>query len=286
VKLLPKDNCLQTAIRWLGSAAVQVFLVALLVITGYPLLYMFFMSLKGSDAIFDRPWLPPLNPDWQNYAEAWVVGHVGTYFINSVIVTASSVLLMTSFSVLAGYVFGRIKFRGDKLLFMTVVSAMTLPIQSILIPVFILVKRLGWLNTYIGLIFPYVGFGIALGVFILQGFFASLPKELEDAARIDGCSEFGIFFRVMLPLAWPPIGSMAVFNFNWVWSEFLWSVTTTSDDSVKTLPSGLFALQGRWVTEWGPLMAGLTMIVIPMLIIYFLFQRQFVRGLTAGAVKG
>ena len=268
------------------TVVLQAFLIAFAIITVYPLLYMFFMSLKSSSAAFASPWLPPLDPVWQNYVDAWVVGRVGRYFVNSMIVTISSVILMTGLSVLAGYVFGRIRFRGDRLLLLAVVGSMTLPIEAILIPVFILVRGLGWTDTYFGLIIPYTGFGIALGVFIMQGFFASLPRELEDAARIDGCSEFGIFLRIMLPLAWSPVGTLIVFNFNWVWSEFLWAVTTTAKEDVKTLPLGLYSLQGRWVTEWGPLMAGLCIVLVPMLVIYFAFQRQFIAGLTAGALKG
>lgn len=280
-----QDERSYNAGRWARTIAGQVFMLGLLLVTLYPLIFMFFMSLKESSDIFSNPWLPPLQPEWQNYVEAWRIGRVAQYFRNSAIVAGMSVILMTGISVLSGYALGRIRFRGDKLVFLIIIGTMTLPIETILIPIFIMVKNLGWLNTYLGLIVPYTAFGIALGTFVLQGFFASIPVELEHAARIDGASEFGIFWRIMLPLAWPSVGTMIIFNFIWVWSEFLWAVISTTSNDVKTLPIGLLGFQDRWLTNWGPLMAGLTIVVIPMLVIYFLFQRQFVKGLTAGALK-
>jgi multiple sugar transport system permease protein len=263
-----------------------------------PFLWMISTSLKPESEIFASPaWLPHVWK-WGNYAAAMEAASFGRYFLNtvlySVLVTLSNLLLCS----LAAYAFARLEFRGKNLLFLLVLATMMIPGQVTMVPVFIMLKCWpltggndwlgagghGLLNSYPGLVLPAaVG---AFGIFLLRQFFLTLPRELEDAARLDGCSELGIYWRIILPLSKPALATLGIFTFTAAWNEFLWPLLITSKDSMKTLQIGLQVFQTQYTTRWDLLMAGTVVVTLPVLIIFLAGQRYFTRGIAMSGLKG
>ena len=264
-----------------------------------PFLWMVSTSLKPEDQIFRFPpvWIPR-TWEWGNYTEAMQAANFGRYFINTVIyagaVTMSNLLLCS----MAAYAFARLRFRGREVLFILVLGTMMIPAQVTMVPVFIMLKNWplfggndwlgsgghGLLNSYPGLVLPSaVG---AFGIFLLRQFFMTLPRELEDAARIDGCSEAGIYWRIILPLSRPALATLGIFTFTAAWNEFLWPLLITSKDSMKTLQVGLQVFQTQYTTNWDLLMAGTVVVTIPVLILFLVGQRYFTKGIALSGIKG
>ena len=264
-----------------------------------PFLWMVSTSLKPEKEIFTYPpvWLPSAW-QWDNYQRAMESAAFGRYFVNTIIyatvVTLSNLLLCS----MAAFAFARLRFRGRDTLFIMVLGTMMIPAQVTMVPVFIMLKRWplmggndwlgigghGLLNTYPGLILPAaVG---AFGIFLLRQFFMTLPRELEDAARIDGCSEAGIYWRIILPLSAPALATLGIFTFTAAWNEFLWPLLITSKDSMRTLQLGLQVFQSQYTTSWDLLMAGTVVVTIPVLIIFLAGQRYFTRGIAMSGIKG
>ncbi len=267
--------------------------------TVLPFLWMLSTSLKPEPEIFRFPpaWLPHLWK-WGNYREAMAAAPFGRYFLNTIIyaaaVTCSNLVLCS----MAAYAFARLRFRGRSLLFILTLGTMMVPGQVTMVPVFILLKRWpllggndllgigghGLLNTYVGLVLP--GAVGAFGIFLLRQFFMTLPRELEDAARIDGCSEAGIYWRIILPLSAPALATLGIFTFTAAWNEFLWPLLITSEDSMRTLQLGLQVFQTQYTTRWDLLMAGTVVVTIPVLLIFLAGQRYFTRGIALSGMKG
>lgn len=268
------------------------------VTTILPFLWMVSTSLKPESEIFVSPaWLPQVWK-WGNYPAAMEAAAFGRYFFNtvlySVLVTLSNLLLCS----LAAYAFARLEFRGKNLLFLMVLATMMIPGQVTMVPVFIMLKHWplaggndlfgagghGLLNSYPGLILPSaVG---AFGIFLLRQFFMTLPRELEDAARLDGCSELGIYSRIILPLSRPALATLGIFTFTAAWNEFLWPLLITSKDSMKTLQIGLQVFQTQYTTRWDLLMAGTVVVTLPVLIVFLAGQKHFTRGIAMSGMKG
>jgi multiple sugar transport system permease protein len=264
-----------------------------------PFLWMLSTSLKPESEIFRFPptWFPNLWK-WANYSEAMSAAPFGRYFINTTIYAAAitfSNLLLCS---MAAYAFARLRFRGRSTLFILTLGTMMVPGQVTMVPVFILLKRWpllggndwlgigghGLLNSYTGLILP--GAVGAFGIFLLRQFFMTLPRDLEDAARIDGCSEIGIYWRIILPLSAPALATLGIFTFTAAWNEFLWPLLIMSKDSMKTLQIGLQVFQTQYTTRWDLLMAGTVVVTLPVLVIFLLGQRYFTRGIALSGMKG
>jgi ABC-type glycerol-3-phosphate transport system permease component len=188
-------------------------------------------------------------------------------------------------SSLAAYSFARFRFRGKNAMFLFFLIGIMVPPQAIIIPAFQIVARLGLINTYTGLIFTYLSW-CPVGIFILRTFFESLPSEIEDAAKIDGCSSLDLFWRIALPLAQPALATVAIFYFVWVWNDFIYPLLYLQRDTMNTIPLGLMLFQGRYQVDWGMQTAALSIATFVPVIFYLIFQDKFVRGLTAGAVKG
>jgi raffinose/stachyose/melibiose transport system permease protein len=266
----------------IAKHAVLVFfaLVALL-----PVMMSWLTALRPKSEASANPFSIPSRLAWENFPKAWEVGRFGDYFINSIAVTIPTVLAVTALSALAGYGISRFKFRGRNLMFYTLLLGLTIPFQSVMIPLFYQLNNMGLLGTYWAMILPATAFGLPFGVFLMQAFFEDLPNELADAARTDGCSEWRIFKDVMLPLAKPAIMSLIVFQFMATWNNFLMPLLYLQDEDIRTVPLGLLYFQGKYTRDLTLLSAGVAIATIPIVIIYILFQRQFVKGLTAGAVK-
>ncbi|OIO74514.1 MAG: sugar ABC transporter permease [Elusimicrobia bacterium CG1_02_37_114] len=265
------------------------FLYLLLSILGFtfllPFVWMLSTSLKepGQVFVFPPQWIP--NPVvFRNYVEAWNAVPFGRFFINSIIVAVCITTGQVFTSALAAYSFARLKFPGRDKLFMGYLATMMIPGQVTMIPVFIIIKKLGWIDTYYALILP--GLFTAYGTFMLRQFFLTIPKDLEEAAIIDGCSRFGIFWRVVLPLAKPALATLATFVFLGSWNEFMWPLIVTNSMEMKTLPVGLASFQGLYTTDWTLLMAASMIVLAPVIVIYIFNQRFFTKGIVMTGMKG
>ena len=218
-----------------------------------------------------------------NYRNLWKTVPYNRYFINSVFIATASTLLTLFFCSLGGYAFAKYQFRGQKVLFGILLASMMVPFQVLLVPLFGLMYDIGWLNSYKAIIIPFsVG---AFGVFLMRQFIVTIPSELLDAARIDGCSEFGIYYRVVLPIIKPALGALTIYSFLGSWNGYLWPLIILRDEAKYTLPIGLANLVGTYRQDYGMLMAGTLLSLMPIVILFLAMQREFVQGITLGSVK-
>jgi len=259
----------------------------------FPMIWVAYSSLKGDDAIFrDALALPSLSAlHLDNYARAWSGAHFGEYFINSVVVTGVSVALIVSLGAMAAYALARFSHPAGRIVFGLLVAGLTLPAQLAVIPLFFELRSLGLLNSRTGLILVYTANGLPFAVFILAGFFRTLPRSLYEAAVVDGCGEFAAFWRVLLPLASPGLVTVAIFQFIGVWREYFFAFMLVSGDmsgTARTIPLGLanLSIAAEYRTEYGMLFAGIVLVTLPIFAVYVALQRQIVRGVAAGALKG
>ena len=271
-------------LQYLHQAVAYITLIALSVVLGFPLFWMLVTSLKNQREVFNQFW--PSQIDFSNYVRVWEAMNLPLHLWNSLFVTALNVGIVVVTATLAGYAFSKLKFPGREWVFYSFIVAMMIPGQAILIPMFQYLKTLGLLNTHIGLAFSMTGGAIAFAIFLMRAFFKSLPDELGDAGRIDGCTEWGVFYRVYLPLARPGIATVVIFQFMGVWNEFMFSTTFITTPTLKTIQPALYQVVGRYSVDYTALSAGLLLAIIPILIVFLLLQNQFIKGLTAGAFKG
>ena len=250
-----------------------------------PFLWMISTSLKEAGAVFTYPpkWIPhPVV--FKNYLEAWNAVPFGRFFINSIFVAFCVTIGQVTTSSLAAYAFARLEFPGRDKLFFLYLATMMIPGQITMIPIFILLKHLNWIDTYKALILP-MAFS-AYGTFMLRQFFMTIPKDLEDAAVMDGCSKFGVYWQVILPLSKPALATLATFTFLGNWNSFMWPLIVTDSMKMKTLPVGLTSFQGLYTTDWTLLMAASVIVLMPILIVYIFNQRFFTKGIVMSGLKG
>ena len=221
-----------------------------------------------------------------SFATAWDDGHFSTYLRSSAIVTASVVLVSGVLSILAGYAFGLMRFRGEQVLFYVILLGLTIPMEAIVVPLYYDLRDVGLTDTYWALILPQAALSTAFGTFWMRAFFRSVPRSLIEAARLDGSSSWMTLWRVVLPLARPAVLTMVVLVFMWTWNEFLLALVMVSDESLRTAPLGLAFFQGRNTSDEGLLMAGSLIVAAPVVLVYLFLQRHFIRGMLSGAVKG
>jgi raffinose/stachyose/melibiose transport system permease protein len=271
--------------RLFNSTGKYFVLILMAVIALYPIFQMWMTALRPSNEILKSPFALPSTLDWSNLATAWTTGRFGTYLINSVIITIPTVIGVVVLSCLAGYGISRFKFRGRNIMFLTILLGLTVPFQSVMIPLYYQLLSMGLLGTYWSVILPGIAFGLPFGVFLMQSFFEDLPHELAEAGRVDGCSEFKIFKDIMLPLAKPAVSTLIVFQFMKSWNEFLMPLLYLQDENMRPIPLGLMFFQGAYTRDIGLIAAGVAISTVPVIAVYLIFQRQFVKGLTAGAVK-
>ncbi|MEU8128616.1 carbohydrate ABC transporter permease [Micromonospora sp. NPDC050795] len=257
-------------------------------LTVLPLLWMFISSFKTNGEILADPWGLPGALHLDNWVRAWTGAHIGRYFLNSLVVVAGSVSLTMLMGATAAYVFARYEFRGRQVVYYLFVGGLMFPVFLALVPLFFVVRNAGLFNTWLGLILVYAAYSLPFTVFFLTAFFRTLPTSVAEAALVDGCGHFRLFFRVMLPMARPGLISVAIFNFLSHWNQFLLpQVLLQGDESKWMLAQGLFALsvsQG-YAGDYARLFAGLSIAVLPVLAVYVAFQRQVQAGLTAGQLK-
>lgn len=270
-------------LRRVRMGSLHALLGVLVILTFFPLLLMVITSFKDNAEFYQSFfWIAlPLHPE--NYTSAWA--EISPYMLNSVIVTSISTAGVVVISALAAYAFARFAFPGKELLYYLIIALMMLPGVLTLIPSFVLVKNLGLLDTRWALILPYIAGGDVFAIFVLRAFFASLPEELFEAARIDGTGELAAFWHIGLPLVMPALGTVAILQVLATWNDYIWPLIVLFDDPVKTLALGLVAFEGRHTTDWGPLMAGYTIAIIPLVVLFVATTRTFIEGLMSGGLK-
>jgi N-acetylglucosamine transport system permease protein len=257
-------------------------------VTAVPLAWVVASSFKDDAEILGDPWGLPAALRWGNFGRAWTHGHIGRYFLNSVTVLAVSVTLTMLLGATAAYALARYDFPGKRIVYFTFVGGMMFPVFLALVPLFFVVRNAGLLNSLPGLMLVYTAYSLPFTVFFLVAFFRTLPAQIAEAALIDGCGPFALFFRVMLPMAKPGLISVAIFNLLGQWNQYLLPVVLISDHEDKfVLAQGLAALAVNegYRGDYSRLFAGLTLAMLPVLIVYAVFQRQVQSGLTAGQLK-
>jgi N-acetylglucosamine transport system permease protein len=260
---------------------------ALLVIA--PLVWTFLASFKSNEEIFGNAWSLPGSLRWDNWARAWAEAHVGRYFLNSVLVVGLSTFGTMLLGSMAAYVLARYQFRGNRFIYLMFVSGLAFPVFLALVPLFFVVRNLGLLGSYTGLILVYIAYSLPFTVFFLAAFFKTLPTSIAEAGMLDGCSHTRLFFRVMLPLAKPGLISITIFNILGQWNQYLLPLALLPGDVQQkwVLTQGIANIQtsAGFEADWGGLFAALTIAILPMIVMYGIFQRQIQQGLTAGALK-
>ncbi|TGQ16748.1 MULTISPECIES: carbohydrate ABC transporter permease [unclassified Mesorhizobium] len=267
------------------NGAIQLLLAVNAVIMIYPLFVMVASSFKTNAEIFSSPLSLPTHFSTANLEKVWTETNFVRYLANSVGITAASVALILLFSTLAGYAIARYRFRLSSLVLMFFLSGMTVPLKLAIIPLFIQLDTLGLVDSYLGLVLVYVAMGIPSAVFIMTGFLRTLPRELEESARMDGASELRIMWSIMLPLARPALVIVAIQNAVPIWNDFFFPLVLITSDNLKTLPQGLTVFVGEFTTDWGVLFTGLTLAALPITLLYIVLSKQFISGITQGAVK-
>lgn len=264
---------------------IQIILVVNTFVMLAPIVIMLFAAFKTNAEIFRSPFSIPDFSNVLNIVKIWTETNFIRYLMNSIIVTGAAMVLILTLGTMAAYGIARYKFRGAGFVLMFFLAGLTLPLKLAIIPLFILMRDLGILNTQLSLIVIYVAMGLPTTVFIMTGFIRTLPNELEDAARMDGASEPRIMWSIMLPLVRPALVISAIQNVVPIWNDFFFPLIFIQKDSLKTLPQGLTTFMGEYTTDWGVLFAGLLLSSAPVIAIYIVLSRQFINGMTAGAVK-
>jgi len=268
------------------NLGVQIVLLTVAVSCIFPLVWMVSSSFKTQATVFKDMSLIPKTFNFKNYVEAWVDGHFGIYLFNSIFYTITVVLGIVIIASLAAYAFARLRFPGRNLFFFMFLASMMIPLPGAFVAVYVLVTKLGIANTRLGYILPQINGGLAMGIFLIKTFFDKMPKDLEDAGRIDGCTKFGIYWHIALPLAKPALAVVIIFNALAVWSEYLWAMLVLSDKNLMPLQRGLMVFQGAHLVQYPVLMAGITITVIPIIFLYLVMQKFIIKGISAGALKG
>ncbi|ALA52441.1 carbohydrate ABC transporter permease [Shouchella clausii] len=260
--------------------------VSLLLFTFYPFMYMVGTSLKSMDEFFDNPYA--IVPDTFTFEHYFAVVDMGLagYFLNSLIITVSAVSLTVVIASLASYPLSRLSFRFNRPLFLLFVAGMMLPIHATLIPIFVLTQEMGIYDTLLALLGPYVAFSLPISIFILTQFMQEIPKELEEAAQIDGANHWTIFRKVIFPNVTPALSTIVIYNFVFLWTEFIFVLILLTTRSKMTLPLGLQNFYGELMINVPGLMAAITLASLPILLLFIIAQERVVKGLTGGALKG
>jgi multiple sugar transport system permease protein len=280
----PAGGWVRRVVLQRGSIAAFCVLLGVACITLLPYYWMFSSSLRTMENMFSLPiqWIPdPLN--WRAYVLAWQAQDFTRYFFNSGVVAVAITLgnlLLCSF---AGYSLTKFHYRGRGVLFILILSTMMLPLEVTMVPLFLIIKRLDWANSYQGLIVPFLVDGF--GVFLMRQYMLSIPKDLIDSARIDGASELRIFWMIVLPLCRPALVALAVFTFREAWDMYIWPLIIITKDSLRTLPLGISLFMSSYGTSWDQLMAIAVLGTLPMILLFFFLQRAFIQGIAATGLK-
>ena len=272
--------------KWIGTGLIYLLMALFLIITVYPIIWMLAGALKGENEFYSNIWGLPSSPQWENYAAAWKKAGMGRKYLNSILTTAGTLCLLIPVNCCAAYALARVNFRGKRAILNYLLLGIMMPAGVLAMPVFTVVNELGLINTRIGLTLVYTAQSIAFGMYIMRGFFISLPKSLEEAAMIDGCTRFQSFLHIILPLAVPGLVTQVIFSGLSVWNEYIRASLIIRTPELQTLPLGMVAFSTLENNNYPQMFAALSMATLPMVLVYLLCQKAFQKGVTAGAVKG
>ncbi|MDD3367050.1 MAG: carbohydrate ABC transporter permease [Sphaerochaetaceae bacterium] len=251
----------------------------------YPLFNMVVSSFKTTRQILQHPFSLPETVSFANYKTLWVDKGFANYFINSIIITVSAMVFVVIFGSMASFGISRYSFKANTLVYMLFLSGIMLPLKAAIIPLFLIIKKLALVNTRLSCIFIFIAMGIPSTVFILAGFMKMIPKDIEYAARIDGCSDFRIYAQIFMPLCASSIALVTIYNAVPIWNDFFFPLVFLQSEKFKTLPVGLSSFFGQNSTNWGLLFTGLSIAIVPMVVMYLFMSKYFIRGMIAGAIK-
>ena len=274
--------------RWGRNALVaffQLWMIVYALLIFYPLFNMFVSSLNTTREIFQNPFGFPEAAKIENYRQVWVDRGFGSYFKNSLVVTAAAMAFVVLFGSMASFGVSRYEYRARTLVYMLFLSGIMLPLKAAIIPLFQLIKGFGLMDTHAAVVFIFIAMGLPSTVFILSAFMKGIPKDLEYAARIDGCNDWMIYRMVVMPIAAPAVALVTIYNAVPIWNDFFFPLVFVQSDRLKTLPVGLSSFFGQHSTNWSLLFTGLSIAILPMLVLYLFMSRYFIRGMTAGAIK-
>jgi raffinose/stachyose/melibiose transport system permease protein len=265
---------------WLTYMLLSIFLLGALL----PFMGIFLTAFKETRELANGPFALPETWHFENFGEAWEGARFATYFSSSVIVVVPVVIASALLATMAGYAFGTMRFWGDNVLMLLILLGLMMPFEAVIIPLWHFMSSLGLRETYWAVILPQIALSFSFGTFWMRGHFKNIPSELIDAAVVDGCGTWGVLWRVLFPLSIPSLLSMVVLVFMWTWNEFFLVLVMVTGDQ-RTLPVGLALLQGRYASDVPTMAAGALIVSLPVLVIYLIFQRHFIRGMISGAVK-
>ena len=265
---------------------IYIFFGIMTIIYLLPLLWVVLVSLKTRQEIIKKPFALPEIPQWENYSFAWTAGKLGRSMLNSLLVCVITLLLTMIIGSMAAFAIGRMRWKLANVAMTYILIGMMIPVHCVLIPLFTRFARMGLSNSLLGLILPYLTFSLPVSVFIMTGFFKSIPNELLESACIDGCSIYKIFFQIALPLSRTGLFVTGLMTFVNNWNELLMAMVFISDDNKKTLPVALSKFVGPYQTNYAQMFAAIVIVIIPTVVVYSMFSNQIVDGLTTGAVKG
>ncbi len=273
--------------KTVGQIVSYIVLVLWAVISVFPVYWMLTFSLKTNEEIFGENVIGlPKYWVWENYTRAMNTGNMPLYFLNSVIVAVSTIIITLLASVMATYAITRLDWKGRKSMNKFFMLGLTIPIHASIVPLYTTLAKLKMLNSYFALILPYSAFSLAMGILISIGFMGDIPYDLDEACFLDGCGVWGTFLRVIAPLMMPAVATVGIYTFLQCWNELMFANVFISKDSLKTLPVGVQALSGQYTTDWGPIGAALSIATIPTLLVYVFLSKQIQDSFIAGAVKG
>jgi len=272
--------------RSVRQIPIHVILILAALVFIYPTFWVIMASFKSGQELYQAPWALPKQPTIRNFIQAWQMAHLGRAFINSGIVSLSAVVLILVVSIFAAYAISHMDFRGKRTIYFIILLGIMAPIEALIIPIFITLKKFNLLNSYLGVIFPYATVGVPFSLFILVNFFKDIPSEIKDAALIDGTSHIQFLWKIVIPLSVPAIVGVSIFQGSLIWNELIVSLTVLQDENLFTIPLTLATFLRRFVREWSLTFSTLSLSMIPIVVLYIIFNRHFERGLTVGAVKG
>ncbi|MEK3882798.1 carbohydrate ABC transporter permease [Paenibacillus sp. PL2-23] len=271
----------------LGYALLYAILIAVAILQLFPLVWLLFFSLKNNQEVFQLPPLSlPMNPRWENYSKVWSAGNIDVYFLNSVWITLAATALTVVIASLVTFAITRMRWKLSSLVLGLFMVAMMIPVHSTLIPLFSMFNKASLIDNPISLILTYVAFNMPITIMILLGFYYALPKEVEEASVIDGCSVNRMFFRIVLPMTNSVLATTAIINIIYNWNEFIFVNTFISSDHYKTLTVGVQNFIGQYTTDWGAIGATLMISILPILVAFLFLSDRIVEGIAAGSVKG
>lgn len=285
----PRDTSVQPKRPWVarfgGNVATYAILIFFFFVFLMPFVWIWFSAFKSAREIAADPFSPPTSLSPDNLVQAWTVGRFSQYILNSAIYSFAIVLGVALLSCLAGYALAQLPLPGRNGIFVLFLMGLMIPFQSVMIPLYYLLRDFHILETYWAFILPGIAVRLPFGIFLMRGFFRGLPGELADASRTDGANEWQVFRQIMLPLSWPGLATLIVFQFMWTWNQFAMPLIFVQREELRPVSLGTMFFFGRFTADRGLIAAGVTIAMIPIVALYLVLQRRFIEGITAGALK-